>query len=118
MYNSKVLFSSIFFSFVMISCKNTGSPKQDITIKEVKIVAAVSPAKASLAIEGMTCAIGCAKTIEKNLSQIKGVQKAIVDFDTKTAVVDYDATLVSPKNLTEKVVASADGKTYSVSKVY
>jgi len=38
---------------------------------------------ASFTISGMTCAIGCAKTIQDELSETDGVQKATVDFDKK-----------------------------------
>lgn len=68
-------------------------------------------------IEGMTCAMGCAKTIENKLAGLDGVQKATVDFDKKTATVEYDAAVQTPEKLVETVEAVADGKTYKVSNV-
>ncbi|GEP49701.1 hypothetical protein FNO01nite_03730 [Flavobacterium noncentrifugens] len=65
----------------------------------------------------MSCAIGCAKTIEKELSEMDGVQKASVDFDSKKAVIDFDATKQTPENFVKVVEATADGKTYKVSDV-
>jgi copper chaperone CopZ len=38
----------------------------------------------------MTCAVGCAKTIQEDLTQLEGVQKATVDFETKIATVTFD----------------------------
>ena len=37
----------------------------------------------------MTCAM-CAVTIKKALQQVEGVQKVIVNYDTKTALVTFD----------------------------
>ena len=51
--------------------------------KEHKAIAAENVQTASFSIEGMTCAVGCAKTIEKELSNLEGVEKATVDFDKK-----------------------------------
>lgn len=72
---------------------------------------------ASFNIEGMSCSVGCAKTIEKKLSGLEGVQKASVDFDKKTATVEFDASKQTPEKLVETVEAAADGKTYKVSNV-
>lgn len=79
-----------------------------------EVTAAVKPETATFGIEGMTCAMGCAKTIEKKLAAMDGVQKATVDFDKKTAIVAYDADKQTPKNLFATVEAIADGKTYKV----
>ena len=38
-------------------------------------------------IEGMGCA-GCARTIQKKLSEVEGVTSASVDFDTQKASVE------------------------------
>lgn len=80
-----------------------------------KPIAAENLQTASFTIKGMTCAYGCAKTIEKELSDLDGVQKASVDFDKKTALVIFDKTIQNPKTLTNLVQKSGDGKTYKVS---
>ena len=82
-----------------------------------KEIAAANLQTASFTVEGMTCAIGCAKTIEKELSNLEGVEKATVDFDKKLATVSFDKTIQTPENLTKVVEATADGKTYTVSKM-
>jgi Cu+-exporting ATPase len=78
-------------------------------------VAAVKPETATFKIEGMTCAIGCAKTIQEKLAATDGVQKASVDFDKKTATVEFDATKLTPAKLLEAIETTGDGKTYKVS---
>nr|WP_315142283.1 heavy metal-associated domain-containing protein [uncultured Flavobacterium sp.] len=78
-------------------------------------IAAANVQTASFTVEGMTCAVGCAKTIEEELSGLDGVQKATVDFDKKLATVTFDKTVQTPEKLTEVVQATGDGKTYKVS---
>lgn len=98
------------------SCKQSASEPASVTESKEKIAA--KPEKletASFTIDGMTCAIGCAKTIETKLSEMDGVQKATVDFDKKTATVEFDAARQSPEKLVDAVESTADGKTYKVS---
>lgn len=105
-------------SILLFSCKDTASKPiaesdETNTKKEVTVVA--KPETASFKIDGMTCAMGCAKTIESKLSKMNGVQKATVDFDKKQATVEFDAAVVTPEKLTKTVEAIGDGETYKVS---
>ncbi|WP_052201443.1 heavy-metal-associated domain-containing protein [Flavobacterium psychrophilum] len=77
---------------IFVSCKkeNTVSKteKTSVTTTISKTDSSISRSKqakqtTSFNIEGMTCAIGCAKTIENKLVSLDGVQKATVDFDKK-----------------------------------
>ena len=83
--------------------------------EQPKEIAAANLQTASFSVEGMTCAVGCAKTIQEDLTGLDGVQKATVDFDTKLATVTFDKTVQTPEKLTTVVEAAADGKTYKVS---
>lgn len=83
--------------------------------KVKKEIAAENLQTANFTIEGMTCAIGCAKTIQEELSELEGVQSAAVDFDTKTATVTFDKTVQNSESLTKVVQATGDGETYKVS---
>ena len=65
----------------------------------------------------MTCAIGCARTIQEKLSKMDGVQKATVDFDKKQATVEFDAAVLTPEILTKAVESTGDGETYKVSEM-
>jgi mercuric ion binding protein len=108
---------------LFVSCKKNTETTTPTTItstatatpKVKKEIAAANLQTASFKIEGMTCAIGCAKTIESELSDLNGVQKATVDFDKKLATVTFDKTVQNPQSLTKVVEATADGKTYKVS---
>ena len=83
--------------------------------KVKKEIAAANLQTANFSVEGMSCAIGCAKTIQEDLNAMEGVQKATVDFETKQATVTFDKTIQTPEKLTTVVEAAADGKTYKVS---
>ena len=56
----------------------------------------------TLKISGMTCAV-CANRIEKGLSKLSGVDKAVVNFAAEKASVTYDPTQVSLKTIAAKV---------------
>lgn len=83
--------------------------------KVKKKIAAANLQTASFTIEGMTCAVGCAATIQEELTGLDGVQTAKVDFDKKLATVTFDKTVQTPESLTKIVQATGDGKTYKVS---
>lgn len=96
------------------SCKKEASA--EVAASTEKTVAAVGKTEtATFKIEGMSCAVMCANKIQTELSKMDGVKKAAVDFDKKTATVDYDAAVVTPAQLVSKVEGVADGKTYKVS---
>jgi periplasmic mercuric ion binding protein len=115
------LFTLALSSLLFIGCKETNSKSEEIknattsTTETKKNVIAAKPETASFKIDGMSCAIGCAKTIEKKLNATNGVQEANVDFDKKEATVSFDAAVVTPEKLQEIVEKAADGKTYKVS---
>lgn len=115
---SKSLLTLGIASTLLIGCKDTGSKPASAsngTKTEKEVVAAVKPETASFKIEGMTCAMGCAKTIETKLTNLEGVQKATVNFDTKQATVEFDATVQNPEKITKAVETTGDGETYKVS---
>ena len=106
-------------SVVFVGCKDTASkPTENATAETKKeVVAATKPETATIHIEGMTCAIGCAKAIEENLADMKGVQKASVDFDKKEATINFDLDVLTADDLVKTIEATADGKSYKASDV-
>jgi len=120
---TKIIASLAIAGLVLVSCKKEEDKSLAVataeksTPKEHKAIAAENVQTASFSIEGMTCAVGCAKTIEKELSNLEGVEKATVDFDKKIATVTFDKTIQNPENLTKTVQETGDGKTYKVSNV-
>jgi mercuric ion binding protein len=108
-------------SLFFMSCKETGNKpnlsESTNAIGSTEKKVAQKPETATLKIDGMTCSMGCAKTIERKLTEMEGVQEAKVDFDKKEATVSFDAAVLSPEKISETVEATADGKTYKVSDV-
>ena len=108
-------------SLLFVGCKEksteaVSNPETEVeTPKVKKEIAATNLQTASFNIKGMTCAIGCAKTIEEELNGLDGVQTAKVDFDKELATVSFDKTVLNPEKLTKVVEATADGKSYTVS---
>jgi Cu+-exporting ATPase len=107
-------------TLLIVSCKNNNSKSDETATKsdaKKEIAAAVKPETASFTIDGMTCPEGCAKTIEKNLSEMDGVQNAKVDFDKKLATVNFDLDKLKSKDIVKAVEAIGDGQSYKVSNV-
>lgn len=107
-------------SLVTIACKSEKSPEVktlDTTVEIAKTsTKKLDPnatyAKAEFGISGMTCAMGCAKTIEKKIAKLDGVKSATVNFEKELAMVEYDEAMVTPQTLEEAVAKAGD--TYKV----
>ena len=59
--------------------------------------------KKTIAVTGMACA-GCAANVERRLNQLKGVESASVNFAARTALVDYDPKVITPKMMKEEII--------------
>ncbi|WP_323787576.1 heavy metal-associated domain-containing protein [Psychroserpens sp.] len=109
-------------SVSMMACKNDAKPEVKTVETEVTSEANTAEAKqldpnatyakAEFGIEGMTCAMGCAKTIEKKIAKMDGVKSAKVDFEKEIAMVEYDEAKVTTNSLEEAVAKAGD--TYKV----
>ncbi|MFV8368486.1 heavy-metal-associated domain-containing protein [Flavobacterium sp. LB2R40] len=123
MNSKKSILTLSLISVLFVGCKEKSTDTvsketAESTVPKIKKdIAKANLQTASFTVEGMTCAIGCAKTIQEDLKTLEGVQKATVDFDTKLATVTFDKTVQTPEKLTTVVEAAADGKTYKVSKM-
>ncbi|EAR13687.1 P-type copper-transporting ATPase [Polaribacter irgensii 23-P] len=93
----KIFLSVAIACFVLTGCKENKVPKKE---------------KVSLAISGMTCEIGCAKTIQAKLSKKEGVLDAKVVFKDSIATIDFDANTTSKKELIGYINGIAGGALY------
>lgn len=113
----KILFIAITLIFTT-ACKNQTTPEiKSVESESADLVTHTENpnavyAKAEFEIDGMTCAIGCARTIEKKIAKMDGVKFAKVDFDKKLAMVEYDQAKVTPALLEETVTKV--GEVYKV----
>lgn len=120
---SKSILTITLASLLFVGCKEKtsetvlDSATENSSPKEKKEIAAANLQTASFTIKGMTCEFGCAKTIEKELNGLEGVQTATVDFEKESATVSFDKTILTTENISKVVEATGDGKTYAVSNV-
>ena len=118
---TKSISALLLASLLFIGCKEkstevvSDSATENEAPKVKKEIAAANLQTASFTIKGMTCAIGCAKTIQEELNGLDGVQTATVDFEKELATVSFDKTVLTPEKLAKVVEATADGKSYKVS---
>ena len=117
MKNFKLTLVILLICVSVWSCKNETEPEIKIIKTSESLINTKMDndkilAKAEFNIEGMTCAIGCAKTIEKKLAKMDGVMSAKVDFEKKLAQVEYDESIVNLVSLENKVAETSDS--YSV----
>ncbi|WP_256259962.1 heavy-metal-associated domain-containing protein [Winogradskyella luteola] len=115
MYTFKDLCIVAIMALAFTSCKNEVNPEVktvDTEVTKKDVSQALDPnatyAKVEFSIDGMTCAMGCAKTIEKKMAKMEGVKTAKVDFDKRLAMVEYDEAKVTPKSLEEAVTDVAE----------
>ena len=71
----------------------------------------------SLAISGMTCEIGCAKTIQSKLSKKEGVADAVVVFTDSIATITFNSNKTSTEDLSSFITGIAGGNLYSASEI-
>jgi copper chaperone CopZ len=115
----KTAFALLLSCSVFIGCKDkatTSEKGKEIAATSENKVAA-KPAKVTVNIEGMSCAIGCAKAIEEKLTHLNGVQNATVDFDEKLATVNFDSAVLSSDDILKTIESAADGKTYKAKEI-
>lgn len=98
---------------LLSACKEGGKSAGVAVQQEEKALTAVSGTgaieQASFEVEGMTCALGCAKLIESKLAALDGVKTAKVDFETKKAVVEFDDAKQNSETITKTVEKIANG---------
>ena len=117
MKNLKNILVIVILTITAFNCKNETQPEIKTVetateFKKVELDPNATYAKAEFKIEGMTCAMGCAKTIEKKMAKMEGVKSATVDFERELAMVEYDEAKVTHESLKNTVTGVSD--TYSV----
>lgn len=106
----------MFAVFVCACNGNKEAEIKEVAVENSEVQKELDPnatyAMAEFNIEGMSCAIGCAKKIEKELAQMEGVKSAKVDFEKELAMVEYDVAKVNNEKI-ESTVTKA-GEVYTV----
>ena len=91
---------------VFTACSDSSTaPKEAITEIAIENVKAKD-----FEIEGMTCAMGCAATIQKTVADLHGVANSKVDYESGKAHFEFDETLVSEKEIIAAIQGVAEGQ--------
>ena len=110
----KLILILLLFSFIF-SCdsvkKDTPTEKKENKKEEV----AANYKSIEVDIEGMTCEIGCARTIQSKLSKFPGVTYSKVTFASKKGQFTFDSNKVSKEDIVNKISGIAGGDLYSIS---
>lgn len=101
--------------FTFLSCNET---KKENTIKKNEVQPEVVAVYKSLEveIEGMTCEIGCARTIQSKLSKVNGITYSKVNFEAKKGQFTYDENKIKKEDIINKINGIAGGDLYKVTK--
>ncbi|MDG1314984.1 MAG: heavy metal-associated domain-containing protein [Flavobacteriaceae bacterium] len=109
----KNILSVTFILIILSSCMNDKKAEiKTINLSSEKISQKLDPdavySKAEFNIKGMTCEMGCAKTIEKKLAKMDGVKSANVDFKNELASVEFDVAKLNTSSITKAVSQVSD----------
>lgn len=109
---------TLFIAAAMVACGGPGSgdnpsnqaQNSELTTSSKKVVAHIG-------VEGMTCAMGCAKAIENNLNDLTGVKIASVSFDEKVATIEFNTGELSKDDIVKTITSTNGGGIYEVTTV-
>lgn len=108
----KIVF--VFLTALILTACNNNSKIQDNKVEksETKTEVAANYKSIEVEIEGMTCEIGCARTIESKLSKVEGITYSKVDFDSKKGTFTFDSNKLNDSDITNKINGIAGGDVY------
>lgn len=113
----KKAISVLTIAFVLFSCtetkKENSTAKPGIEKQEV----AANYKSIEVEIEGMTCEIGCAKTIESKLSKVEGITYSKVNFEAKIGQFTFDENKISQEDIAKKIDGIGGGALYKTTKI-
>jgi len=95
--------------FLLVVCFSISSCNYEKKATTEAANSIVSKQSISLAISGMTCEIGCAKTIQSKLSKKEGVLNANVVFKDSIANIEFNDGVTSTKELITFIDGIAGG---------
>jgi len=115
--NTKSVFLSLILSCLLIwSCSDKTKKLNNEDVKS-GVLQMAEIQTVSFAVSGMTCEIGCAKTIQSKLSKKEGITDAIVVFTDSIATVSFDSIKTSTKEISSFITGIAGGDAYTASEL-
>ena len=103
-------------SFIAISCNEVKKGPSNNKKEVAKSAIAASYKSIEVDIKGMTCEIGCARTIQSKLSKVDGVTYSKVNFEAKKGQFTYDENKLKKEDIINKINGIAGGDLYKVTK--
>ncbi len=103
------LLASVLFVSLAFACSNATTEAEQNTTVTVS-----TTALASMGIDGMVCAAGCAAKIQDELASTEGVINCEVNFATELASIEYDPKVVSEQELIGAIEGVHGGDQYKV----
>lgn len=101
---------------VLTACQGpTGTPVNaaDVKVTRTTMESEVNKTVANLSISGMTCAAGCGGKIQQELQAMQGIKTTDLNFEDNRqeniVSVEFDPTIITEKEMIEKVGSIADG---------
>ena len=96
----------LFLAIVLISMvsMNCSAPQEET----VQIASADK--ELTLEVEGMVCATGCAKFIEKQVAKMDGVADCTVNFEDGIAKISYSSKVTGQEDILETITGINDGQ--------
>ncbi|MEQ8623379.1 MAG: heavy metal-associated domain-containing protein [Vicingaceae bacterium] len=97
---------------ISFSCQNPEetAAKVDTETESTKTVLAENKASVDMKVEGMVCAMGCAKFIEEKVSKLDGVVLSEVNFEEESAHFEFDKTNTSALEIEKFINDIHDGQ--------
>jgi mercuric ion binding protein len=110
----------LFIPFYVTCACTEQSHSSEVTSDIIENIEPEANASSTFTIEGMTCEIGCVRTVKSHLSKMKGVIDINIDFDTARvkdySTVNFDDRFVSEADIKAEIESIANGL-YKVSDI-
>ena len=99
-------------SMLLGACEPTAdsSKNESKKVKGKTEVLAENKSSVKMEIEGMVCAMGCAKYIEDKVADLDGILTSKVNFEAGIATFEFDKTVLSAKGIQQFINEIHDGQ--------
>jgi len=114
----KILLISFSLSTLFFACGDSKTSTNEAELIEIPIpqnkvqkeVLAENKSEVKMEVEGMTCAMGCAKFIEDKVGGMDGIVTSTVNFENKIATFEFDKSTTTPKAIQEFINNIQEGQ--------
>lgn len=106
-FSLTVILASLFF----VACSSADSTNKESKKEEKKVeVLAENKSAVKMEIDGMVCAMGCAKYIEDKVADLDGILSSKVDFEAGLADFEFDKSAMTAEEIQTFISEIHDGQ--------